>query len=200
MKLTVKLSAAVVLVALTLFAGNALGNLIRGPRDVVTHTDTVEVAPSDYEPTKEALAIARGDITGLRARLRGLEERPPRTLYLTDSVLVTDTVFVVVDQHGQLTYQLATSLSEPAPVELRSGIDVSDCDDGFQIRDRQVVCNRAVWGHLYLTPRPGLRSAMAVLEWEPSYRSPWQFSVAYVSPYSNPDQVDFWVGRRVQLW
>jgi len=187
---SVRLLTVVVLVALGLFVGKSWGGS-RVPDVVVA--DTVEVAPADYQRIVNDLAIANSEVTGLRARIRGLEERGPTTVYVSDSVLVTDTVFVVVNERGQLTYQFATALDRPATVELRTGIDVANCDDGWQIRDRQVVCNRARFGHLWVGPELS-RSPGFAAWWRPSYRSPWEVSVRWDGAW------DFGVRRGVRLW
>lgn len=155
---------------------------------------TVVVAPDDYESAKLDASLWRGEALGLRERIRGLEERRPTTIVRTDSVLVTDTVFVTIDQRGRLTYQLATSLDKPAPVELHTGIDVSDCDDGLQVRDRQVVCDDAQLGHMYLGVQASRHPSLTAW-WTPSFRSPWQVGVAY-----DGERWDGYVRRGLRLW
>lgn len=152
--------------------------------------DTVRVVPQEYRARLAELVVERD---GLRARLRGLEQRTPATVYLTDSVLVTDTVLVVVNERGRLTYQLATGFDHPAPAELRTGIDVSGCDDGFQIRDQEVICDRPRLGHLYVGPVLSRSPALAAW-WQPSYRSPWLAEISYDGAWN------VGVRRGVRLW
>src|SRR5690349_15025478 len=93
----------VVLVVVAFAAGLAT----KGHGSHSTGVDTVRVLPQEYRARLAELAIERD---GLRARLEGVSEREPEVIVRTDSVLVTDTVFVVINARGRLTYQLATSL------------------------------------------------------------------------------------------
>lgn len=184
--------AVFVLCALAAFLGWGWGrgSAVRGE---VVRTDTVRVAPADYEAAKNGEALWRGEALGLRERIRGLEERQPERIIVVDSVPVTDTVWLAIDKGGRLAYQFLPAGFD-GPVELRTDIDVADCDDGIQIRDRQVICDNPRAGHLWVGVEAS-RHPSVFLAWRPNYRSPWDVSVSF-----DGSRWDFGVRRGLRLW
>lgn len=188
--------AAVVMAAVAFMAG--LGVAGAGEPDVVTRVDTI--LPAAYAATLRGL---RMDNDGLRARLEGVEDREPEVIVRTvERVLPPDTVyrFVNVDSRGRLGIELLTRPDVPDSLgnELRApalytGIDISDCDDGWQVRDGEVLCDSSQLGHLYVGPWLSRRPSVAVW-WTPSYRSPWEASVGFSGSW------DFGLRRGVRAW
>ena len=182
-----------VLVALAVFVGKAWGGAGRTV-EVVTRVDTV--APADYQDQLRAFYLERD---GLRARLDGIESREPTVIVITDTVIQPpDTIysFINVDDGGDLTLEVLTpAVNTPGMVtpSLYTGIDISDCDEGWQVRAGAVLCNRARLGHLWVGPELS-RSPGFAAWWRPSYRSPWEASVAW------DGACDFRVRRGVKIW
>lgn len=198
---SVQLLTVVVLVALAVFVGKAWGGAGRSG-DVVTRVDTV--APADYQDQLRAFYMERD---GLRARLEGIENRAPEVIVITDTVITPpDTVysFVNVDSRGDLTMEVlavtesGSVVPDSTPIRYRpalhTGIDISDCDDGWQIRGGAVTCNRARLGHLWIGPELS-RSPSFSLWWKPNLRSPWEIAALY-----NGNGWDFNVRRGVKIW
>lgn len=187
--LVLKHLPALVLALLVLFVGKAWGE--RATPEVVTRIDTV--APAEYERTVEGLRIQN---EGLRARLEGVESRAPEVIVRTDTlVLPPDTVlrFVSVDSDANLTVEILTARDSLYAPELHTRIDVSRCDDGWQIQSGQVVCDEAQLGHLYVGPWLSRTPSVAIW-WVPSFRSPWEASVSFSGSW------DFGLRRGVRIW
>ena len=179
----------VVAALVLLFFGKAWGE--RREPEVVTRVDSV--TPARYA---ETLAGMRLENDGLRARLRGIESRPPRVIVRTDTVVAPpDTVyrFVNVDSRGSLSVEVLHRADSVYVPELHTGSDISDCDDGWQIRDGEVLCDKARLGHLYVGPWLSTHPALAVW-WTPSYRSPWEASISYSGKW------EIGVRRGLRLW
>lgn len=201
MKTLLRIAPSLIVAAILLFVGKAWGSA--GAPAVVTRIDSVP--PAAYRARLAELAIDRD---GLRARLEGIESRPPEVIVRTDTLIAPpDTVvrYVTVNSRGRLTYELlgqredTTALYAP---ELHEGVNVSDCDEGWQIQNGDVVCDPTRLGHLYVVAGVGRYDALAGLEWEPSYRSLWEFSAGRAFTY-NRDAGDRWevrIRRRVKLW
>lgn len=189
-----------VVAAVVFFVGKAFGG--ESEPVVVTRVDTVTT--ERYASLVDELRLERD---GLRARIEGLEARPPRVVTRTDTLYLPAVAHGVVRvEDGSLTVEVMVlevdSLRPAYRPELRQEIDVSDCDEGYSIQDGEVVCDPAQLGHLYLTADAGLHDALAGLEWEPSYRSLWEISVGRAFAYDR-DEGDRWklrIRRRVELW
>lgn len=181
----------VVVAALILFAGKAWGEA--GEPTVVTEVDTVTT--ERYAGLVDELRLENN---GLRARIEGIETRPPEVITRTDTLYLPAVAHGTVRiEDGSLAVEVmvleADSLRPAYRPELHQGIDVSDCDEGYSIQDGEVICDRAQLGHLYVGPWLSLKPALAVW-WEPSYRSPWEAFVRY------SDEWDFGIRRGIQLW
>ena len=198
----------IVLAALLMFTGAAVAewwdeDVVE--REVVT-TVVRAVAPPEYREILRDYGLEPG---GLRGFIEGIEQREPEVITIVDTLPAPppDTVYgptLRVDASGRLTFELLTAVGDSALYarQIRERTRVTDCDEGFAIQGGTVVCDVARFGHLYATPRAGLRSVAPGLDWEPSYRSPWQLSASYVIPY-DPDErprLDVWVSRRVRIW
>lgn len=149
------------------------------PSEPVIQTVVREVTPQALLDTIEDLRIERD---GLMARLRGVEEREPATIYVVDTLVPPpDTIlrFMHVDSRGYLTYERLTALDGLYAPSLVSRISVFDCDDGYQVDVRGVTCDRAVLGHLYL--RGGARTASPYVElaWRRTIRSRWELAIGF---------------------
>lgn len=179
-----------VALAFVFFVGRAVGE--SGDPVVVTEVDTVTV--ERYGALVEELRLERD---GLRARLEGIEARPPRVITRVDTLVpAPDTVvrFLSVDPRGRLSVEFLTARDSLYAPELQRGIDVSDCDEGYTVQDGTVLCDRARFGHLYLGPRVSLDPALFA-RWVPSYRSPWEFGVVRYR-----DRWGFYGQRSVQIF
>lgn len=197
-----------VIALLLLLAGGALGGTLGakfGSRSIVnTITETViqEVTPQEYQDLLAEHSLEPG---GLRGFIEGIQERPPRVITIVDTLIPPpDTVFrfATVDSRGFLSLEMLSLRDSLYVPQLRTEVNVSDCDEGYSINNGRVVCDIARFGHLYAVPGAGLRGAFAGLEWERSYRSSWQFSAGRVFWYDR-SQADFWefrVKRRLRLW
>lgn len=133
------------------------------------------------------LGEATGHVNRLRRRLEGVERRSPRTITVYDTVvdLRRDTVILTVqaDAGGQLTLDVATPDSGGHRPETHRGASLADCDEGWSIRGKDVICDRARLGHLRLFARAGVAMAYPELagaprlelgaRWVPNYRSGW---------------------------
>lgn len=200
----VRLLTVLVLVALAVFVGRAWGGAGKSG-DVITRVDTV--APADYQDQLRAFYMERD---GLRARLEGIESRAPEVIVITDTVVTApDTVysFVNVDSRGELSIEVLTRaddatevgsmLPDSTPIRYRpslyTGIDISDCDDGFQLRAGEVLCNRSRLGHAWVGPELS-RSPSVSLWWKPNYRSPWEAGVSFSGSWN------FSIRRGIQVW
>ena len=156
-------STSNIVVALAaLFVGRALAQ----GSPPVTVTEIREVTPQSIQDTIEDMRLKND---GLLARIRGIESRPPRVILRTDTIVTPpDTVYSFVDvRDGQLTFDLFTNNTH----ELQQGINVADCDDGFQISAGEVSCNRARLGHLWLAGELAYPYSSVGLEWRRSFRS-----------------------------
>lgn len=198
--MTVRALTVAVLVALAVFVGKAWGGAGRTV-EVVTRVDTV--APADYQDQLRAFYLERD---GLRARLEGIESRAPEMIVITDTVITPpDTVlsFINVDSRGDLTLEVLTVtesgglVPDSTPFRYRpalyTGIDISDCDEGWQIRAGAVTCDRARLGHLWVGPELA-RSPGVAAWWRPSYRSQWEAGVSWSGSW------DFSLRRGVRVW
>lgn len=188
-----------VLAVLLVFVGKAWGER-GGGTEFVTRVDSVPDAA--YRQMVANLYLSN---EGWRAQLEGIEALPPEVIVRTDTVVAPpDTVyrFVTVDGAGRLAVELLTRRDSAvyAP-ELHAGFIITDCDEGWQIRGSTVLCNRARLGHAYLTADAGRYDALAGLDWQPSFRSPWLVSFGRAFPYDRSgDRWEFRVKRRVRLW
>jgi hypothetical protein len=142
--------------------------------------------PSTTVSTYDALQLAnrleqeRARVTGLRARLEGLESRTPDTLYMVDTIVMPpDTVFETVTvRDGTLVSSWITRLEEGWSPRV-SVYTVRDCDEGFSLTGGTVVCDRARAGHLYATAELESGRAALGLAWTRSNDSPWYFTFGY---------------------
>lgn len=173
---------AVVLV--TLGFGVAVGQGQGGSVQTLTVIDTLSA--SRYLAERQAHRLTRTQLGGVRARLNGISERPPATIYVTDTLTtIPDTVLVFVSvRQGTLTTEMlvATDSTESgerlvAP-EIHVGSDISDCDEGFEVSANGVQCDRARLGHLYAYAEASSTPSLGIY-WEPSYRSPWTLSAGH---------------------
>jgi hypothetical protein len=176
-------SKAVVGVAIVLSA-SAGWALKPGVVKTIRDTVIVELPPTELLDEIEDLAIEN---RGIRARLEARELRAPSVIYTTDTVVPPpDTVIVSfrVDAGGVATLAPLIRRDSLYAPEIWSGINLSDCDEGFSIVNGNVVCDRARLGHveafLRLTGGAGLSGdsgdvfgASGGLQWTPSYRSGW---------------------------
>jgi hypothetical protein len=176
----------IVIALLLLSVGVAWGQSGNGPMQVITVTDTL--AGQEY-----ALRLQRERLrtTGLRARLEGIESRPPTTIFVTDTLTtIPDTVLVFVNvRDGVVTAEFlvatdelptngTTPTDELLRPELHTGSDISDCDEGFEVSANGVQCDRARLGHLYAYAEASRTPSLGVY-WEPSFRSPWTLSAGH---------------------
>jgi hypothetical protein len=147
-----------------------------GEPTVVTVTDTVTV--DEYKSIADDLLIERD---GLLSRLRGITERAPEVVYVVDTLIAApDTVirFVTVDGSGRLSYEMLSARDSLYAPEIRSRINVSNCDDGYQVLNGSVLCNKALLGHLWVGA--GIWGEPQIMAWwRPSYRSSWELGVGY---------------------
>ena len=138
-----------------------------------------EIVPEALADSLEALRMER---EGLLARIRGVEERLPETIYVTDTLVTApDTVFrfLTVDSRGLLSYSRLTrtdSLYSPALV---SRVRVVDCDSGYQVDERGVTCDKARLGHLWLAADINIGYSSLGLLWRHTYRSNFEVYAGY---------------------
>lgn len=212
MKTVLKYAPWLAIAAMLLFAGDAIGKKVRGIPEAITNTVIQTVAPAEYTAILEDYALPEG---GLRGFIEGIEERNPAVIIRTDTLVPPpDTVirFLSVGDDGNLTVEILTdtiiqvdTLAQTDTLyvpQVRTGINVADCDEGFTVQAGQVLCNRARLGHLYLGPSASLKNAGAFLLWEPSYRSLWRFEAGYVFPYERDlgDHFDVRVSRFIRIF
>lgn len=165
-----------VLVGLFLIWGAyALGANTSGGIVVQTVYDTLALGA--YQTRVGELTLERD---GLKARLEGVREVQPDTVFVVDTLVTPpDTVlrFVNVDRRGRLAVE--TYARDPGSEgsfyrpSLATGLDVSRCDEGWQIKDGEVLCDPAKLGHLWLGLNVG-SDIYAGAWWRPSYRSAWE--------------------------
>jgi len=169
----------------------------------VPETVVRQVVPEEYQAILRTALI---DNHGLRARLAGITEIEPDTVFMTDTLVAPpDTVIrTVTIRDGVIRWAplfRADSLYVP---EVRVA-SFGDCDDGLEIRGGRVICDPAVLGHLSLVAQLGatrdwldplvVPMARAGLHWTPSYRSPWGVYVV-----AGTDGAHAWVSRRWELF
>ena len=198
---------------LLLFVGHAFG-MKNAPVQTQIVMDTV--ATAQYVQTVADLRMQRN---GLRAQLAGVSELQPQRIVVTDTVVQRDTVlsFVTI-RDGTLSTETLIKVPPPGPLiadhsqnceptgicepsfrpELRTGYDVSACDDGLEVSADGVVCNRPRFGHMSLFAGLDTRSTgYGVLGamWTPSFRSNWDVS-------GGVDGDGWFIGitRGVRLW
>lgn len=178
---------AVLLLGVGLWLGSCFGP--EAPANVIEGApDTVLVNNPVLAGMLEGLEIEN---EGLRARLEGVQNRRPRVIVRSDTVLaqcpaVTYTA-AAVDGAGSLYLGRLDRVEGGFRPTLRGDIDVSRCDDGFSIGPSGVTCDPAQLGHLAIYGAiQGRRSfttgALAVeaetgLTWTPSYRSTLQLHI-----------------------
>lgn len=195
----------VVLCALAGFAGYGWGR--EWPSGGGGSPVEIPVDVAAYEARLEALTIDRD---GWRARFEGVVSVMPDTVYRVDTlVLPPDTVlrFVSVDSRGRLSVELLTTPSNfaqdsaSAPdlpggmqPELRTGYDVSECDEGFSLEGGTVACDRSRLGHLYVGVEASRHPSLTAW-WVPSYRSPWSAGISF-----DGERWDGYVRRGLRLW
>ncbi len=145
-------------------------------------------------PDSALQRIAREAIinsVGLRARLEGVREIPPDTIYVAgdtvrvppDTVLAPIIKFSIED--GQVRFNPLYLTGDSIPLYRAESRVTSfgDCDEGLSIEGNRVICDPARFGHLYafgdlgvardwFDPTPSLLGGGG-LRWEPSFRSPW---------------------------
>lgn len=128
----------------------------------------------------ERLKQERARVTGLRARLEGLESRAPDTLYIADTIVMPpDTVFETVTvRDGTLVSSWVARLEEGWSPRI-SVYNVRGCDEGYSLTGGTVLCDRAQAGHLYATAELESGRAALGLAWTRSHDSPWYFTVGY---------------------
>lgn len=140
-----------------------------------------EIPSEELERKIQDLTIERD---GLRARLEAVEAREPRIVYRDTTVYVEIPVpvcseVVAVDDRGQLSAGVFSRVDGGWQRSMPTGIDVSDCDEGFSFGPEGVTCDRARFGHLDLALGARLVLPEQVpageigLAWRPSYRSTW---------------------------
>lgn len=182
----------IVVGVILLALGFSLGARDRPPQ-IVTVRDTL--TPVLYQQRIDRLTI---EVEGLRAKLSGVNELRPQYIYVADTVVAPpDTVirFVNVSDRGVLSVEYLTRADSLLTPELHSGLDVSRCDDGWQIKDGTVLCDRARFGHLWAGVNLGTET-FAGLWWSPSYRSGW---TAY-GGYADGGRWVFGMARQWQLF
>ena len=181
----------IVAALLLLAVGHAFGQR-SVPVQVISVRDTLAAAA--YNDRVAELRIERD---GFRARLEGVEARPPTVVYVTDTLVSRpDTVirFVQVDPRGHLNVELLTKRDSLYAPELHATVDVADCDDGFEVSADGVVCDRARLGHLSLAVTASQHPTLG-LHWKPSYRSMWEASLGHTG-----NEWVFAVRRGWRLW
>ncbi len=168
-----KVSVSNVVVAVAaLFVGVALA-----PEPEVV-TEVREVTPQALQDTLDGLRIKN---EGLVAKLKGIESRPPRVILRTDTVVsLPDTVYSFVDvRGGNLTFDL---FSRPDSTrELHQGVNIRDCDDGYQINAGVVLCNKARLGHLWLAGEFAYPLPSIGVVWRKSFSSGFEVYVGLSS-------------------
>lgn len=179
---------------LLLIAALVLGVLIgrcSSPRPVYIppSVPTVDSLPSTHwraeaERLEEMLRERDGLVDQLRARIRGLESRPPIVVERVDTVIDVRTVPVIVgavaDRAGRLDL-LRAAPADSAGMrrpEIARAIDLSRCDDGWALDGQRVVCDTPRLGHLTAVARlgaasPGEPVGSIGLRWTPYYRATW---------------------------
>lgn len=149
----------------------------------------VDSLPGDHwraeaERLEGLLRERDGLVDQLRARIRGLESRPPIVIERVDTVIDVRTVPVIVgavaDRRGHLDVLRAgpadsVGLRRP---EIARHIDLSRCDDGWALDGARVVCDTPRLGHLTAVARlgaasPGEPVGSIGLRWTPYYRATW---------------------------
>ena len=152
-------------------------------RIVVTHTDTIEVAPAAWVAERDSLLLEAA---------KGLQ-RAPRVIVRTDTLVqAPDTIVEIflVDETGSATISTLVQADSLYAPEIHKGVFVGDCDDGFGWQAGTVVCDKARFGHLYGGVELGavIQSLSSLsfapnigIYWEPSYRSPWRASLILTS-------------------
>lgn len=179
---------------LLLIAALVLGVLIgrcasQRPAYVPPSVPTADSLPSahwhaEVERLEEMLRERDGLVDQLRARIRGLESRPPIVIERVDTVIDVRTVPVIVgavaDRRGRLDVLRAApadSVGLRRP-EIARQIDLSRCDDGWALDGARVVCDVPRLGHLTAVARlgaawPGEPVGSIGLRWTPYYRATW---------------------------
>lgn len=173
--------AAILLLGLGAWAGSCMAP--DPPPAVVGRTDTVEVPSPALLAMIDDLELERD---GLRARLEGVEERPPPVVVRSDTVLAECPAAVITagrtDRGGILQLGRLDQVPGGWSPTLERGIDLSDCDEGWSIGPGGVICDRARLGHLELYGAaavayplaPGSDAGVvgeAGLSWSPAFRS-----------------------------
>lgn len=182
--------------SLATIAALALGVLIgrcasQRPAYAPPTVPTVDSLPSTHwraeaERLEGLLRERDGLVDQLRARIRGLESRPPVVIERVDTVIDVRHVPVIVgavaDRRGHLDVLRAgpadsVGLRRP---EIARQIDLSRCDDGWALDGARVVCDTPRLGHLTAVARlggawgPGIAPVGSVgLRWTPYYRATW---------------------------
>lgn len=175
------LIAAILLLGLGAWAGSCMAP--DPPPAVVGQTDTVEIPSTALLDLIDDLELERD---GLRARLEGVEERPPRMVVRSDTVLAECPAAVITagrtDRGGILQLGRLDQVPGGWSPTLERGVDLSDCDEGWSIGPGGVSCDPARAGHLVLYGAaaaayplvPGSDAGVvgeAGVSWEPSFRS-----------------------------
>lgn len=185
----------IVTALILLSVGVAWGQSRGGSIQVVTVRDTLTAQAYSVRLTE--MRVQRD---GLRARLAGIGELQPTTIYVTDTLVSPpDTIirFLRVDNRTQtlsIEFLMPDSVTVGLRPELHTGFDISGCDDGWAIQDGTVLCDRARLGHLSLIADIGTTSTLGTI-WTPSYRSPWSVTIAHTG-----SKLNIGVRRAWRLW
>lgn len=174
-----KQGTAFVVILLAAYAYGRWGKPDRPPK-IVREIVTRQVVPEAFQRAVGELVL---DNRGLRARLEGVERRPPRVVLQTDTVLRVDTVLHVLRNSGGLVNSV--SVIGDSVTVMERGIDLRDCDDGWGYSGGVWSCDPARFGHLALFggiqgtldglgPDAKIGAEPLIgLRWRPSYRSEW---------------------------
>lgn len=162
-----------VVILLAAYAYGRWGKPDRPPK-IVQEIVTRQVVPEAFQRAVGELVL---DNRGLRARLEGVERRPPRVVLQTDTVWQSDTVLVAVRASGGTVD--AVRVVGDSLTQIERGIDLRDCDDGWGYSGGVWTCDPARFGHLALfggaqVTYPSVTvDPLLGLRWRPSYRSEW---------------------------
>ena len=168
-------------------------------------TDTVP--PAQLLEEVEGL---RQDNLGLRERLSGWEERGPRTITRTDTLVQPpDTVLTFVAMSGGGIISTPVLIVSDSVQMYRPELwrfDTSGCDDGWVVQSGSLICNRSRLGHLWLgldsrvdyQSEGGKTALIGAIgaHWRPSYRSNWD---AYLT-IGTDSRLQMGVRKRWQLF
>lgn len=139
---------------------------------------------AEVERLEGLLRERDGLVAELRARIRGLESRPPIVIERVDTVIDVREVPVIVgavaDRAGRLDL-LRAAPADSAGMrrpEIARAIDLSRCDDGWALDGSRIVCDVPRFGHLTAVARlgaasPGEPVGSIGLRWTPYYRATW---------------------------